>query len=122
MRWHRLSVLLLLAGCATAQECPLIGCVSELAVRLPAGVTAAEGCVEGVCSTEVRDGSLVIPLGRKSDGTTAQVTVTVTGATPTSYAGEVRLTRTRPNGPRCPPDCVNGTARLDPAAGTVVAA
>ncbi len=54
MGWHRLTVLLALAGCGTAQECPLIGCVYELAVRLPAGVTAAQGCVEGVCSTEVR--------------------------------------------------------------------
>ena len=122
MRWHRLTVLLALAGCATAQECPLIGCVSELAIQLPAGVTAAQGCVEGVCATEVRDGRLVIPLGRKSDGTTAQVTVTLTGAAPTSYAGEVPLTRTRPNGPSCPPDCVSGTARLDPVTGTVVAA
>ncbi len=120
MRWRRLTALLALAGCGTAQECPLVGCVSELAVRLPAGVTAAQGCVEGACSSEVRDGSLVIPLGRKSDGTTAQVTVQLTDGT--SYAGEVALTRTRPNGPNCPPDCVSGTARVDPATGTVVAA
>ncbi len=120
MRWRRLTVLLALAGCGTAQECPLIGCLSELAVRLPAGVTAAQGCVEGVCSTEVREGSLVIPLGRKSDGTTAQVTVRLTDGT--SYAGEVPVMRTSPNGPSCPPDCVNGTARVDPATGMVVAA
>jgi hypothetical protein len=119
MRWHRLAVVLALAGCGTAQECPLVGCVSELTVRLPAGVTAAQGCVEGVCSTEIRAGNLVIPLGRKSEGTTAQVTVS-TGTM--SYAGEVPLVRTRPNGPRCPPDCVNGSARVDAQAGTVVPA
>ena len=124
MRWHRLTLLLALAGCGTGQVCPLIGCVSELTVRLPPGVTAAEGCVAGVCSAEVRNGNLVIPLGRRAEGTTAQVTVQLVrgpdGAT--SYAGEVPLTRTRPNGPRCPPDCVSGSARLDETTGTVVAA
>ena len=98
-------------------ECPLVGCSSQLTVRLPAGVTAAQACVEGVCTTSVVDGALLVPLGRRGEGVTARVTVTVGTET---YEGVVPLTRTRPNGEGCPPVCVNGEAEVDPASGRVV--
>ena len=121
MRWHRSLVLLALAGCGGAGACPQIGCSSSLVLQLPASVTQAEACVAGVCTSEVVDGTLVIPLGRRADGDTAAVTVTVPG-TPTAYQGTVALTRTRPNGANCPPVCVNGAAELDLDGGSVVAA
>ena len=120
MRWHRLALLLALTGCAGAGECTQVGCVSELTLSLPPGVTAATACVAGVCTSEVVSGSLRIPLGRRADGNTAAVTLTLPGAA-TAYEGQVPLTRARPNGPRCPPVCVTGAARLDLAGGRIVA-
>ncbi len=121
MRWHRLALLLALTGCAGGTDCTLLGCVSQLTVRLPAGVAAGEACVAGVCTSEVVDGALRVPLGRRAEGDTAWVTVTLRG-TPASYEGEVPLARTRPNGPNCAPVCVNGSAVLDPASGRVLPA
>ena len=120
MRWHRLALLLALAGCAGERGCgDLIGCVSELTVRLPAGMTSAQACVQGVCTSAVTDGVLRVPLGRRAEGNTAVVTVTLPGrATPVE--GEVALTRSRPNGPNCPPVCVTGTAEVDVAGQRVV--
>ncbi len=120
MRWHRFALLLALAGCTGDPGCTLIGCVSQLVVQLPAGTTSGEACVGGVCTTTVTDGELRVPLARGADGDTAVVTVTLPGQ-PAAYEGEVPLTRTRPNGASCPPVCVNGTARVDPASGQVVA-
>ncbi len=120
MRWHRLVVLLALAGCSSAGQCPQIGCPSQLTLRLPAAVTAAEACVADVCTSTVVDGALLVPLGRRADGDTAAVTVTVPG-TATAYEGVVPLVRTRPNGANCPPVCVNGSAVLDIAGARVVA-
>ena len=120
MRWHRYAFLLALAGCTGDPGCTLIGCVSQLVVQLPAGTTSGRACVAGVCTTTVVDGELRVPLGRRAEGQTAVVTVTLSGRA-TAYEGEVPLIRTRPNGERCPPDCVNGTARVDPASGQVVA-
>ena len=120
MRWHRLALLLALAGCTGDPGCTLIGCVSQLVVQLPAGTTSGQACVGGACTTTVVDGELRVPLGRRAEGSTAVVTVTLPGR-PAAYAGEVPLTRTRPNGASCPPVCVNGTARVDPASGQVVA-
>ena len=120
MRWHRLALLLALTGCGGGTTCTLIGCESRLTVRLPAGVTAATACVAGVCTSAVVDGSLRVPLSRRADGDTAAVTVTVPGRS-TPYDGVVAVVRTRPNGPGCPPVCVNGTAAVDAAAGRVVA-
>ena len=119
MRWHRLSLLLALTGCGGPAVCPLIGCTSQLTVRLPAGVTSGEACVAGVCTSEVVGGALLVPLGRRAEGDTAQVTVRLAGR---SYAGEVALTRTRPNGANCPPECVNGAAAVDVRSGRVVSA
>ena len=119
MRWHRLVVLLALTGCAGGAACPLVGCSSQLTVQLPAGTTAGTACVAGVCTSAVVDGALLVPLGRREDGETAQVTVTLAGRT---YEGEVPLARTRPNGEGCPPVCVNGAAEVDTVAGRVVAA
>jgi hypothetical protein len=117
MRWHRLVALLALTGCAGSPDCTLVGCASQLTVRLPAGATSGQACVAGVCTSEVVDGTLLVPLGRRADGDTAQVTLTTGGA---SYEGEVALARTRPNGDGCPPVCVNGAAVLD--GGRVVSA
>ncbi len=119
MRWHRLALLLALAGCTGDRGCTLIGCVSELTVRLPAGTTSAQACVQGVCTSAVADGVLRVPLSRGAEGDTAVVTVTLPGrATPVE--GEVALTRSRPNGPSCPPVCVTGTAEVDLAGERVV--
>ena len=120
MRWHRVALLLALTGCGGGGACPQIGCVSQLVLQLPAGVDAAKACVATVCTDEVVDGQLLVPLGRRADGDTAAVTVMVRG-TARPYAGTVPLTRTRPNGQACPPVCVTGTARLDVTAGRVVA-
>ena len=119
MRWHRLALLLALAGCTGDPGCTLIGCASRLVVQLPPGTTAGSACVGGVCTSEVVGGELRVPLGRRADGDTALVTVELPGAP--AYEGEVALTRTRPNGGTCPPVCVNGTARVDPVSGQVVA-
>ena len=118
MRWHRLALLLALTGCAGGPDCALIGCVSQLTVRLPPGTTAGTACVAGVCTSSVVDGELRVPLSRRAEGDTADVTVTLAGAQP--YEGRVPLLRTRPNGPRCPPVCVNGTAEIDVVTGRVV--
>ena len=118
MRWHRLVVLLALAGCAGGPSCTLVGCSSQLTVRLPAGATAGTACVAGVCTSDVVDGTLLVPLGRRADGDTVQVTVTLGART---LEGEVPVARTRPNGETCPPVCVNGSAEVDPDAGRVVA-
>ena len=121
MRWHRLALLLAVAGCGGGAGCPdLVGCSSQLTVRLPAGTTAAEACVGGVCTSTVVRGELMVPLGRRAEGDTAAVTVTIPGSP--AYAGDVALVRTRPSGPRCPPVCVNGVALVDAAAGRVVTA
>ena len=122
MRWHRLALLLAVAGCGGGAGCPdLVGCSSQLTVRLPAGTTAAEACVAGVCASTITAlGELMVPLGRGAAGETAAVTVAIPGSP--VYAGDVALVRTRPSGPGCPPVCVNGAAVVDTAAGRVVAA
>ena len=118
MRWHRLGLLLALTGCATGPDCT-VGCVSQLTVQLPAGVTSGEACVGGVCTAEVVDGTLLVPLSRRAEGSTALVTVTLPGAA--SYEGEVPLTRTRPDGRSCALECVTGDAVVDVGTGRVVA-
>jgi hypothetical protein len=120
MRWHRYALLLALTGCAGGPTCSLIGCASQLTVRLPAGVSAGTACVAGVCTSEVVDGALLVPLSRRAEGGTAAVTVTLPGRR-APYEGVVALSRTAPNGPDCGPVCVNGLATVDAAAGRVVA-
>jgi len=110
VRWHRTALLLALTGCAGGPTCALVGCVSQLTVRLPAGTTSGTACVAGVCTSEVVEGALLVPLSRRTEGSSVQVTVTL-GTT--RYEGEVALTRTRPNGESCPPVCVNGQALLE---------
>jgi len=111
MRWHRLALLLALTGCSSAGTCPQVGCVSQLVLSLPEGVTVAEACVAGVCTSEVVEGELRVPLGRRADGDTAELTVSLPGAV--VITAVVPLQRTRPNGASCPPVCVNGAADLD---------
>ncbi len=110
MRWHRFALLLALTGCAGGPTCSLIGCASQLTITLPAGTSSGTACVRDVCTSEVVGGALLVPLGRRADGATAQVTVTLGTRT---YEGEVALQRTRPNGESCPPVCVNGAAVLE---------
>ena len=122
MRWHRLGLLLALTACGTGPECT-VGCVSALTVRLPAGVTAGEACVEGVCTTAVTDGALRVPLGRRADGDTAEVVLTLGGSS-TVLRGEVPLTRSRAEDRSCAQECVTGeaVAELDGDAGRVLPA
>ena len=70
-------------------------------------------------TSAVTDAVLRVPLGRRAEGDTAVVTVTLPGF-PAPIEGEVALTRSRPNGPTCPPVCVTGTAEVDPAGERVV--
>ena len=121
MRWHRLAVLLALTGCAGGPDCTLAGCVSALTVQLPDGVTTGEACVEGICTTTVVDGALQVPLGRRVEGGTAQVTLTL-GGNSTVLRGEVPLTRSPPSAPGCPAECVTGSAVVDLEANQVLPA
>ena len=88
---------------------------NDLLVEVAALVTDSELNVLG---TGV-DGALRVPLGRRSEGDRATVTVTLPGSA-TTYEGEIALVRSFPNGPDCPPVCVNGAAELDLARGQVV--
>lgn len=117
MRGSRLLLLFALTGCAGGQQCTLIGCASLLTVTVPASVTQAKACVDGVCTTTVNDGTLQVPLSRKSDETAAALTVSFGGK---AYEGSVPLTRSTPNGADCGPVCVSGAARVDIATGRVV--
>jgi hypothetical protein len=121
MRWHRLALLLALAGCGGGADCTLAGCVSALSVELPSGVTTGEACVEGICTSTVVEGALQVPLGRRVEGDTAVVTVTL-GGNATVLEGEVPLTRSPPSGPGCPSECVTGRAAVDPAGERVIPA
>ena len=120
MRWHRLGLLLALTACS-GPTCTNIGCVSALTVRLPAGVTTGEACVAGICVTEVVQGVLQVPLGRRAEGDSAEVTLTL-GGNATVLEGTIPLTRSRPNGPNCQPVCVTGEAVVDLDAGRVLPA
>ena len=121
-RWS-LLVVLAVAACGGNGECPLIGCVSQLTVQLPAGAASARACVDEVCSSDVVDGVLQVPLGRRGEGSTVPLSVEVTDAagTTTTVSGDAAVRRNRPNGPGCPPVCVVGTVRVDPATGSLVA-
>jgi len=77
--------------------------------------------VQAVCTSEIVDGTLLVPLGRREEGDTASVTVTVEGST-TAYEGDVALIRSQPEGANCPLVCVSGTATVDLDAGRAVTA
>jgi hypothetical protein len=119
VRLHRLALLLALTGCAGGEACTLVGCVSQLVVRLPPAVTAATACVGEVCTSDVVDGELRVPLSRRIESSTAQVSVTIAGE-PEPYEGEVPLVRSAPTGEDCPEECVNGEAVVDPVRGQVL--
>ena len=119
MRWHWLGLLLALTAC-TGPTCTL-GCVSELTIALPDGVTTGEACVEGICTSEVVDGALQVPLGRRADGTTGQVSLTLGGSS-TVLEGEIPLRRSRAEDRSCAQECVTGEAVVDLAAGRVLPA
>lgn len=115
MRRWPLLLLSAVAACGGDGRCPLIGCVSQLTVQLPAGISSARACVGDVCSTEVSGGVLVVPLSRLGEGGAVDVTVELVaaGGAASTVAGTVPVQITRPNGDSCPPVCVNGTARVD---------
>ena len=111
MRWHRLGLLLALTACSTGPECT-VGCVSALTVQLPEGVSTGEACVEDVCTTTVTDGALQVPLGRRADSNTAEVTLTL-GGNSTVLGGKIPLTRSRAEDRSCAQECVTGEAVVD---------
>ena len=123
MRRWPLLLLALVTACGGEGRCPQIGCVSALVVQLPPDAASARACVGDLCTEEVRDGELELPLSRRDEGSSVVLAVDVVdaaGAT-TRYTGDVPVQRTRPNGENCPPECVNGVARVDPATGGLVA-
>jgi hypothetical protein len=116
-----LLLLAAVAACGGDGDCPLIGCVSQLTVQLPPGAVSGRACVAEVCTTEVVDGVLQVPLSRRTEGNSVDVLVEVvdgSGATST-VTGDAAVRRTRPNGEGCPQVCVNGAVRLDGAGGLV---
>jgi hypothetical protein len=120
MRSHRLGLLLALTACSTGPECT-VGCVSALTVQLPEGVSTGEACVADVCTTTVTDGALRVPLGRRADSDTAEVTLTL-GGNSTVLRGDIPLTRSRAEDRSCAQECVTGEAVVDLEAGRVLPA
>ena len=123
MRHWPLLLLVLVTACAGAGRCPQVGCVSSLAVQVPTEATQVRACVGDVCTDVVREGQVDVPLSRRDDGDTVPLVVELVDAAGTAmtYRADVPVQRTRPNGRTCPPVCVNGSARVDPAAGGIVA-
>jgi hypothetical protein len=129
-RWQSAGVrrwpLLLLAAvtaCAGEGRCPQIGCVSALTVELPPEAASARACVGEVCTDAVREGQLEVPLSRRDEGSSVDLVVELVdpAGTSTTFRGDVPVQRARPNGEGCPPVCVTGKARVDPARGGIVA-
>jgi len=108
-------LLLAVVACGGDAQCPLIGCVSQLTVQLPADAASARACVEQICSSDVVEGVLQVPLGRRAEGTTVPLTVELTAAdgTGSQVSGDAAVQRNRPNGEGCPPVCVVGSVRID---------
>ena len=122
MRPWPLLLLAVVTACGGDGRCPQIGCVSALTVRVPPDATSARACVGDVCTDAVRAGQLEVPLGRRAEGSSVRLVVDVVDAagTSTTYEGDVPVQRTRQNGPNCPPECVTGSATVDPASGGLV--
>lgn len=121
MRTWPLLVVLAVAACGGDPECPLIGCVSQLSVAVPAGAASARACVAEVCATEPVDGVLQVPLSRRTEGATVPVVVEVVDAAgvTSTYRGDAAVVTNRPNGEGCPPICLTGAVRLGPGGAVV---
>ena len=114
---RRWSLLLLAAvtACGGGGECPLVGCISQLSVELPESAVSARACVDDICSSEIVDGVVQVPLGRRAEGATVPLALELTdaaGAT-SQVSGAAEVQRNRPNGEGCPPVCVVGSVRVD---------
>lgn len=122
MRRWPLLLLALVTACGGDGRCPQIGCVSALVVQVPPDAASARACVGEVCTDAVRDGQLEVPLGRRAEGSSVALVVDVVdaGGGSTTYQGDVPVRRRRPNGPNCPPECVTGSATVDPTSGGLV--
>ena len=112
MRWHRLALLLALAGCTGDPAPARSSAASRSWCVQPAGRghAPAQACVGGRLHHRGRRRRAARPARaagrrrhRRRDASRCPG--------PAAYEGEVPLTRTRPNGASCPPVCVNGTAR-----------
>ena len=113
-RWS-LLLLLAVAACGGDPECPLIGCVSQLTVEVPADAAAVRACVAELCSSELVDGRVLVPLGRRAEGSSVDVTIEITDAAGgvSQVSGDAAVQRNRPNGEGCPPVCVVGRVGVD---------
>jgi hypothetical protein len=119
-RWP-LLLLAALTACAGDGGCPLVGCVSQLTVELPPSAVSAQACVGDVCSSEVVDGVLQVPLSRRAEGASVALTVDAVDAAGdvTAAAGDVAVQRRSPGDADCPDMCVVGAVRLG-ASGALV--
>lgn len=115
MRRWPLLLLAALTACVGDGGCPLVGCVSQLTVQLPPSAVSARACVDEVCSSEVVDGVMQVPLSRRAEGTTVPLTVeSVDAAGGVSTAGgDVAVQRRSPGDADCPDMCVVGAVRVE---------
>lgn len=119
---------------SSGATCTLVGCLDGVTIHLDDVVAAAGGtpvrvttCIDGSCSeTEFDPTSGVAPLliedrpglGEGSLRPTVSVTVTDgAGRLLAHHEERVRLEESRPNGPRCPPECVTASVRVEPTSG-----
>ena len=115
MRRWPLLLLAAVSACGGGGECPLVGCISQLTVELPDSAVSARACVDDVCSSEIVDGVMQVPLGRRAEGAAVPLSLELTdaaGAT-SQVSGDAAVQRNRPNGEGCPPVCVVGSVRVD---------
>jgi hypothetical protein len=125
-RLPAVAAVLVLAACTTSSDfCSLVGCLSQLTVRLdlPASVTGpmdVEVCVDQRCEPTVRVASPDLPavLGALRVVSRSHTTLTVRATQHGDVVGvgtaDVTLHRLAPNGTRCGPVCYRGTVRLRP--------
>jgi hypothetical protein len=105
------------------RACTLIACAPGVTVRLPEPpphASSARVCIDGACGRPHQLGpvaTLNAPLPRASRRAGARVSVTVEllddrGRLVERRAGRATVTRSRPNGPDCPPVCFQAEAVL----------
>jgi hypothetical protein len=113
-RWP-LLLLAALTACVGDGGCPLVGCVSQLSVQLPPSAVSARACVDEVCSSQVVDGVVQVPLSRRAEGTSVALTVEAVDAAGevTTAGGDVAVQRRSPGDTDCPDMCVVGAVRLE---------
>lgn len=121
MRRWPLLLLAALTACVGDGGCPLAGCVSQLTVQVPPSAVSARACVGDVCSSELVDGALQVPLSRRAEGASVVVAVEAVDAAGarTVAEGEVPVQRRSPGDADCPDMCVVGAVRLEPSGALV---